>query len=114
MFLFFNLVIILIFEIISNNIFVLHFQELIKENNDFEKNMNYSSLFLKNYLEYKIITEIKIGTPPKKIPFYINSNIKAFRIKLEKLNENFNFKYLLIIKIIFLLNLHHLKMFLIQ
>ena len=91
MFLFFNFVIILIFEIISNNIFVLHFQELIKENNDFEKNINYSSLFLKNYLEYKIITEIKIGTPPKKIPFYINSNIKAFRIKLGKLNENFNF-----------------------
>lgn len=79
---------ILIIQITSNKVIVLKFHELIKEYNKLE---NYTTLFINNYLEYKIITEIKIGTPPKIIPFFINSNIKICRIRNEKAINNLDF-----------------------
>ena len=76
--------IILFFEIILNikyifnDIVILPFQEILE---------NYSTLansgiLLNNYLDYKIYTEIKIGTPPKKLPVIVNSNLKIFRTKI--------------------------------
>ena len=83
----------LFFLFFSNNIFIeiiscykiitLPFQELI---NISEKNIYNSSLFLNNYLEYKTFTEISIGTPPKRLPFFINSNIKIFRLRKGELS----------------------------
>ena len=77
--------IILFFEIILNikyifnDIVILPFQEILE---------NYSTLansgiLLNNYLDYKIYTEIKIGTPPKKLPVIVNSNLKIFRTKID-------------------------------
>ena len=75
-------------EIISYKIISLLFQELI---NISEKNINNTSLFLNNYLEYKTFTEISIGTPPKRLPFLINSNIKVLRLRKGELSRTFNF-----------------------
>ena len=87
--------IILFFEIILNikyifnDIVILPFQEILE---------NYSTLansgiLLNNYLDYKIYTEIKIGTPPKKLPVIINSNLKIFRTKIDcEEISNFDFK----------------------
>ena len=84
---------ILIIEIISYKLIVIPFQEIITKYNESEKNINNTSLlFLNNYLDYKTITEIKIGTPPKKIPFLINSNIKLFRARIENSLEYIDFK----------------------
>ena len=77
-------------EIISCKIIALPFQELIPINIP-EKDINKTSLFLNNYLEYKTFTEISIGTPPKKLPFLINSNIKAFRLRKGELFSTLNF-----------------------
>ena len=86
LFLFFSNIIFI--EIISCKIISLPFQELI---NISEKNINSSSLFLNNYLEYNTFTEISIGTPPKRLPFLINSNIKVIRLRKGELLWNINF-----------------------
>ena len=86
--------------IISKKVVVLKFKELTEEYNYSKKNINYSLWLLNNYLKYKIITEIKIGTPSKLIPFLINSNIKIFRIRIDNIIEdldynkyNYNYDY---------------------
>ena len=84
MFIFYYYIIILIGSIISNKVIILKFKEIIQEFNDTQKNNNYLSFILNNYLEYKTITKIKIGTPPKLIPLLINTNIKIFRMRIEK------------------------------
>ena len=89
--------IILLFEIIlnikyiSNNLVVIHFKELIDEYNKLEKKERISKIFLDNYLDYKIYTKIKIGSPTKVIPAFINSNIKIFRTKFIEQISNFDF-----------------------
>ena len=89
--------IILLFEIIlnikyiSNNLVVIHFKELFDEYNKLEKKERISKIFLDNYLDYKIYTKIKIGSPTKVIPAFINSNIKIFRTKFIEQISNFDF-----------------------
>ena len=89
--------IILLFEIIlnikyiSNNLVVIHFKELFEEYNKLEKKERISKIFLDNYLDYKIYTKIKIGSPTKVIPAFINSNIKIFRTKFIEQISNFDF-----------------------
>ena len=89
--------IILLFEIIlnikyiSNNLVVIHFKELFDEYNKLEKKERISKIFLDNYLNYKIYTKIKIGSPTKVIPAFINSNIKIFRTKFIEQISNFDF-----------------------
>ena len=79
--------------IISNKVISLKFKEVIQEYNESVKNINYSTFIFNNYLEYKTITEIKIGTPPKLVPFLINSNIKIFRMRIENPIFNLNNKH---------------------
>ena len=89
--------IILLFEIIlnikyiSNNLVVIHFKELFDEYNKLEKKERISKIFLDNYLDYKIYIKIKIGSPTKVIPAFINSNIKIFRTKFIEQISNFDF-----------------------
>ena len=89
--------IILFFEIIlnikfiSNNFVVFHFNELFDDYNKLDKKESICKIFLDNYLDYKIYTEIKIGSPTKIIPLFINSNIKIFRTKFDGIITNFNF-----------------------
>ena len=89
--------IILLFEIIlnikyiSNNLVVIHFKELFDEHNKSEKKERISKIFLDNYLDFKIYTKIKIGSPTKVIPAFINSNIKIFRTKFIEQISNFDF-----------------------
>ena len=73
--------IILNFNFISNNFVVLHFKELFDDYKKLENNAHITKIFLDNYLDYKIYTIIKIGSPNKIIPVFINSNIKIFRTK---------------------------------
>ena len=79
------------FKIIQNNYVVLPFKEYLKDCKLFEKQKNFTKLLLDNYLDYKIYSEIKIGSPPKKLPLFINTNIKIFRIKFEEQISNFDF-----------------------
>ena len=97
MFIFYFYITILIGSIISDKVIVLKFQEIIQDNES-TKNINYSNIILKNYLDYKTITEIKIGNPPKLIPFLINTNIKIFLMRMENpiFNLNLNKYYLYI------------------
>ena len=92
MLIFYFFITLLIDSILSYKVIVLKFKEIIQDFNESEKNINYSTFILNNYLEYKTITEIKIGTPPKLIPFLINSNIKIFLMRIENqifdLNSN--------------------------
>ena len=89
--------IILLFEIIlnikyiSNNLVVIHFKELFDEHNKSEKKERISKIFLDNYLDFKIYTKIKIGSPTKVIPAFINSYIKIFRTKFIEQISNFDF-----------------------
>ena len=70
---------------------VIHFKELFDEYNKLEKKERISKIFLDNYLDYKIYTKIKIGSPTKVIPAFINSNIKIFRTKFIEQISNFDF-----------------------
>ena len=79
------------FKIIQNNHVILPFKEYLKDCKLFEKQKNFTKLLLDNYLDYKIYSEIKIGSPPKKLPLFINTNIKIFRIKFEEQISNFDF-----------------------
>ena len=88
-FLFFE--IIFNFEIIINYQIVLHFKEYLKDYESLEKQNNYCKILLDNYLDYKIYSEIKIGSPSKILPLFINTKIKIFRIKFEEKIFNFDF-----------------------
>ena len=83
--------IILNIKIILNNTIAFPFKECFKDYNELNKKSSLAKIFLDNYLEYKIYSEIKIGTPPKTLPLFINSNIKIFRIKFEDQIPNFDF-----------------------
>ena len=83
--------IILNIKIIQNNSVVIPFEEHIINNNELDKETSYSKILLDNYLDYKIFTEIKIGTPSKRIPVLINPNIKIFRMKIEEKISSFDF-----------------------
>ena len=88
MFIFYFFVNLLIVEKFSTKFIILPFKEIILEYNESEKNIDYTHLLINNYLEYKIMSELKIGTPPKIIPFSINPNIKIFRLRIENSKEN--------------------------
>ena len=77
---------------ISNNYVVIPFKEYIEEYNEKDTKSSITKKILDNYLDYKIYTDIKIGTPSKKLPLFINSNIKIFRIKFEEKISNFDFE----------------------
>ena len=85
------LVNILIKKIINNKVIVLPFQELVEEYNISNNSIKYTSFLINNYHDYKTKIEIKIGKPPKNLPFLINSNIKTFRTRIQKLIKNLDF-----------------------
>ena len=78
-------------KIILNNLVVFPFKECFNGYNKLNKKSSYAKTLLDNYLEYKIYSEIKIGTPSKTLPLFINSNIKIFRMKFEEKISNFDF-----------------------
>ena len=78
-------------KIIINNSVVIPFKECLVNYYELDKETKYSKVLLDNYLDYKIYTEIKIGTPSKILPIFINSDIKIFRIKIEEKLSNCNF-----------------------
>jgi len=77
-------------KIILNNSVVFPFKECFNNYNKLNKKSSYAKILLDNYLEYKIYSEIKIGTPSKTLPLFINSNIKIFRMKFEEQIPNFD------------------------
>ena len=83
--------IILNVKIILNNLIVIPFKEYIEDYNEIDTKRSISKILLDNYLDYKIYTDIKIGTPPKRLPVFINSNIKIFRAKIDENMPNFDF-----------------------
>ena len=78
--------------IVTTKFIILPFKEIPLEYNESENNIDYSTFLINTYLESKIMTELKIGIPHKIIPFYINPNIKIFRMRINNLKENNYYK----------------------